>query len=170
MFENFMIRLIAQSQNNVTFRTAADIAAQMTIGLMAPVFDKIDPVRLGADARAMNIGRDYAIRLNFKSKNLRGEDALNMLLNGYPSHGFAIDFDEACRLFINVKPLDGPLDAVISALGDIAKAPRPEGALACYLDGVQDGEPELEAPDPAADVADEPEPPVSPEGGSPEDI
>lgn len=140
IFENFMIRLIAQSQNNVTFRTAADIAAQMTIGLMSPVFDKIDPIRMGADARAMNIGRDYAIRLNFKSQNLRGDDALNMLLNGYPSHGFAIDFEEASRLFTNVKPLEGHLATVVAALGDLAKVPKPEGSVACYLNGVENGE------------------------------
>lgn len=141
MFENFMIRLISQSQNNVTFRTAADIAAQMTIGLMSPVFDKIDPIRMGADARAMNIGRDYAIRLNMRSNNLRGNEALNMLLNGYPSHSFAIDLDEAQRLFINVKALDGKLAEAIDGLGDVAATPAADGQpVICYIDGVENEE------------------------------
>jgi hypothetical protein len=139
MFESFMIRLIAQSQNNVTFRTAADIAAQMTIGLMQPVFDKIDPIRMGADARAMNIGRDYAIRLNMKGGNLQGDVALNMLLNGYPSHGFAIDLAEAKRLFTRVKALDGTLCDLIGLLGDVGLNARPE-PLICFLDGDDDGE------------------------------
>lgn len=141
MFENFMIRLISQSQNNVTFRTAADIAAQMTIGLMSPVFDKIDPIRMGADARAMNIGRDYAIRLNLRSNNLRGNEALNMLLNGYPSHSFAIDLDEARRLFMNVKALDGKLAEAIDGLADVASTPAPDGQpVICYIDGVENEE------------------------------
>lgn len=166
MFEYFMIRLIAQSQNVITTRTAADIAAEMTIGLMSPVFEKIDPIRMGADARAMNIGRDYAIRLNLKGKNLRNDEALNMLLNGYPSHGFAIDQDEACGLFTRVKPLAGHLGDVIAELGDIGKTPMPDGSLACYLDGVEDGERSEDGEDGLDEAvvhADAPAEPVPPE-------
>lgn len=137
IFENFMLRIIAQSNNAITFRTAADLAVKMTTGLMAPIFEKIDPIRMGADARAMNIGRDYAVRLNMKGENLRGDEALNMLLNGYPSHSFAIDYDEASRLFINVKALDGTLANVIAALGDDARKPSAENRV-CYVDGVGD--------------------------------
>jgi hypothetical protein len=165
MFESFMIRMIAQSQNNVTFRTAADIAAQMTIGLMQPVFDKIDPIRMGADARAMNIGRDYAIRLNMRASNLQGDVALNMLLNGYPSHGFAIDNAEARRLFTRVKDLDGSLALLIGALGELALNPRTE-ALISYLDGDDDAEaddeidadPDVDGPEqqPAEEPAEQP--------------
>lgn len=53
-FEETMLKIIAKSQNAITFRTAADVAAEITVGLMSPVFDKIDPMRLGTDARAMD--------------------------------------------------------------------------------------------------------------------
>jgi hypothetical protein len=155
-FENFMIRIIAQSQNNVTFRTAATIAADMTIGLMSPVFDKVDPIRIGADARAMNIGRDYAVRLNLKANNLVSVEALNMLLNGYPSHSFVIDQSEAARLFTNVKPLDGQLGVLVGALGELATTPRSE-PIVCYLDGVSDGEAD-EQGEPEAGLPHTPEP------------
>lgn len=134
IFENYMIRLIANSQNAITFRTAADIASQMTIGLMAPVFDKIDPLRLGADARAMNIGQQYALRLNVKSGNLKGNEALNMLLNGYPCHSFVIEFDEAQRLFTNVKLLEGRLGDVVEGLKDVALVPSNMSVIG-YVDG-----------------------------------
>lgn len=134
IFENYMIRLIANSQNAITFRTAADIASQLTIGLMAPVFDKIDPLRLGADARAMNIGQEYALRLNVKSGNLKGIEALNMLLNGYPCHSFVIELDEAQRLFTNVKLLEGSLENVVEGLKEMALVPSSKPTV-CYVDG-----------------------------------
>lgn len=138
IFEKFMTSVIERSQGAVTFKTAADLATQMTIGLMSPIFEKIDPLRMGADHRAQKIGRDYAIRLNIKAENLRGHDALNMLLNGYPSHGFAIDFDEAERLFTNVKPLEGYLEQMIEALGEVAQAPVGDEAVVLFLNGEAD--------------------------------
>lgn len=145
IFEKFMTSVIEKSQGAITFKTAADLATQMTIGLMTPVFDKIDPLRMGADHRAQKIGRDYAVRLNIKAENLRSHEALNMLLNGYPSHGFVIDMDEAERLFINVKPLDGYLEQVIEALGDLALAPAGEDPIILFLNGEADEEAEAHA-------------------------
>lgn len=133
LFSSFMLSLIAQSSNLVTLRTAADIAAQLTIGLMSPIFEKIDPMRMGADARAMNIGHEYAQRLNVGGQNLRGSDALSMLLNGYPSHSFVIDIVEAGKLFTNVKLLEGSLARVIDALGQLAVQPSNESVI-CFLE------------------------------------
>lgn len=138
MFEKFLIGIVSDSQGVITTRTAADIASQMTIGLMSPVFEKIDPLRMGTDQRLMNIGRDYAMRLNVKGQNLKGNEALNMLLNGYPSHGFVIDRREAETLFNNVKPLDGSLEAAVSGLGKLAEAPMPK-PFVVYLEGGSNG-------------------------------
>lgn len=137
-FESFMLKIISKSQNAVTFRTAADVAAEVTIGLMAPIFEKIDPLRLGADARAMQIGYAYAVRLNVETENIRNADALNMLLNGYPSHSFVIDYDEADVLFTRVKRLDGSLAAVVDSLGALTLTPRDE-PFVCFLEGSSDG-------------------------------
>jgi len=132
-FEETMLAIIAKSQNAITFRTAADVAAEITVGLMSPVFDKIDPMRLGTDARAMEIGSAYAIRLNMKSENLRSMEALNMLLNGYPSHSFVIDYMEAEALFNIVKPSDATLVAIEERLGEMATIPLDE-AVICFLE------------------------------------
>lgn len=154
LFSEFMIRLIAQSSNLVTLRTAADIAAQLTIGLMSPIFEKIDPMRMGADARAMNIGEEYAVRLNAHGQNLRGAEALNMLLNGYPSHSFVIDINEASNLFTRVQRLEGMLAAGIEQLGPLALVPKPENGLICYLEGDDGGKSDQQQNDPSEEPSD----------------
>lgn len=145
VFEKFMTSIIAESSGAITFRTAADLAADITIGLMAPIYEKIDPLRMGADQRAQNIGLHYAARLNMKADNLEGPEALNMLLNGYPSHGFVIDLTEAGRLFTNVKSLDGYLKETVEALGRLARFPVDE-TIVCFLDGDDDGNEQEDAP------------------------
>lgn len=139
VFEKFLLSIIQDSGGIITTRTAADLASQMMIGLMSPVFEKIDPLRMGTDQRLMNIGRDYATRLNVKAQNLKGSEALNMLLNGYPSHGFVIDSAEAKRLFTNVKSLEGYLDATVKGLGKLAETPSPK-PIVLYLEGGENGQ------------------------------
>lgn len=150
-FEETMLKIIAKSQNAITFRTAADVAAEITVGLMSPVFDKIDPMRLGTDARAMEIGSAYAMRLNLQSANLKSVEALNMLLNGYPSHSFVIDFMEAQALFNNVQPLDDTLVSLEECLGPLAMIPLDETAI-CFLEAQRDEDENALAEDGGADA------------------
>ncbi len=135
MFERYMMEIKQRSGGAVTFRTAADIATRLTIGMMAPIFEKIDPVRMGADQRAQNVGRDYAIRLNLRPGNLSNDSALSMLLNGYSSHSFVIDLSESERLFTEVKSLDGHAQTVVAILGKLALVPQSQPAV-LYLDEV----------------------------------
>ncbi len=145
-FEQFMLQIIARSQQAVTFRTAADIAAEVTVGALAPIYEKLDPLRLGADSRAMEIGSAYAQRLNMVSDNLKGTEQLNMLLNGYPAHSFVIDGKEASEIFTRVKPLTGDLLNVINMLGLHAIAPSEEPLIG-YLEGADDEDGTAEKPD-----------------------
>ena len=62
----------------------------------------IDPGRLGAIQRAMNVVNHYGERLNQTSKILFPH-ALENLIGAYPSHSFVIDRDEAAELFRNVQ-------------------------------------------------------------------
>jgi hypothetical protein len=124
MFERYMMEIKNRSGGAVTFRTAADIATRLTIGMMSPIFEKIDPVRMGADQRAQNVGRDYAIRLNLRPGNLADDSSLNMLLNGYSSHSFVIDYEEAGRLFTEVKGLDGQAAMIVALLNSMALTPQ----------------------------------------------
>lgn len=141
VFQKFLTGIVIDSQGVITTKMAADVSSSMTIGLMSPVFEKIDPLRMGTDQRLMSIGREYAIRLNKKAQNLKGADALNMLLNGYPSHGFVIDLGEAENLFVNVKSLEGHLEKGVEHLNKLALVPAPKPIVA-YLEGNENGKSE----------------------------
>ena len=74
----------------------------MSVGLMAPIFEKLDPVTIAEDYRSNRLAFAYGERLNLEAKNLVRNteiDALEKLLSGYHSHGFVIDRREA-EIFI----------------------------------------------------------------------
>jgi hypothetical protein len=129
-FELF-IRNLSDIKNKIggriTFKTAADIASQMVIGQTSDIFSKFDPVTIGEDHRANLVAEEYAMRLNLKAKNLRTDrrpNGLEMLLRGYPSHGFVIDRDEAKRLFRDVQEPSGQISELLDLLGMDVVLPR----------------------------------------------
>jgi hypothetical protein len=121
------VKELGASEYRVTLKTAFDIGARMTAGVVQPIFDKLDPVTIGEDYRSNRLALAYAERLNSHSRNLkrnRDLDALENLLSGYPSHGFVIDVKEAGELFKYVKPISDEMVCAVSALGSDAILPR----------------------------------------------
>lgn len=100
MFEEYFLQLRFRSGGQITTRSAAEIAAKLTVGLMDPIFAQIDPVRLGEINRAILVAHEYGTRIG--SKNLKPE-MLDKLVAGYPDHSFVIDRDEAKELFHNIR-------------------------------------------------------------------
>ena len=88
---------------------AADIATNLTVGLMAPMYGQIDPMRLAEIERSLRISGDYGERL--ADSNLKPR-ALQRLLGDYPSHGFVIDREEAMDLFKTVSEPDADLKQI----------------------------------------------------------
>ncbi|MFZ7337551.1 SDH family Clp fold serine proteinase [Comamonas jiangduensis] len=82
-------------------KAASGIAAKLTIGMLKPISAQIDPMKLAEMQRAMDIAYQYGNRLNEASGNLRSQ-GLDLLVSGYPSHGFVIDRKEAKSIFIEV--------------------------------------------------------------------
>jgi hypothetical protein len=121
---------IKEQAGRITFKTAADIAAQMMVGQTSGIFAKIDPLTVGEDYRSNLIAEQYAIRLNLASNNLvrssrvDGVDGLDMLLRGYPSHGFVIDRLEASQLFIRVSAPTGKIAELAQISGSDVIIPR----------------------------------------------
>jgi Serine dehydrogenase proteinase len=118
---------IKEQAGRITFKTAADIAAQMMIGQTSDIFAKIDPLTVGEDYRSNLIAEQYAIRLNLAANNLVRSsrvDALDMLLRGYPSHGFVIDREEASKLFVHVDTPAGKIAELAQILGRDVVLPR----------------------------------------------
>jgi hypothetical protein len=118
---------IKEQAGRITFKTAADIAAQMVIGQTKDIFAKVDPLTVGEDYRSNLIAEQYAIRLNLKPKNLvqtARVDGLRMLLRGYPSHRFTIDRKEASNLFRHVDAPTGNVAELAQMLGIDVQLPR----------------------------------------------
>jgi hypothetical protein len=99
-FESSFLALKNNSGDVITTRTAAQIASEMVVGLFSPISGQIDPLRLAENSRQLDIARAYGKRLNVD------ETILTHLIEGYPSHDFVIDFDEAQGLFPDVQLLD----------------------------------------------------------------
>jgi Serine dehydrogenase proteinase len=88
--------------SRLSTRLAGEFAANVAIGVTAPLYNQIDPNRLGEMQRAMRIAHEYGQRLNEHTKSLRS-GALDILVAAYPSHSFVIDRKEAKKLFNRVE-------------------------------------------------------------------
>lgn len=82
-------------------KLAGEFAAKVAVGVVAPLYAQIDPIRLGEMQRAMRIVHEYGQRLQRYTDSLT-EDALDKLVADYPAHGFVIDRKEAAELFRTV--------------------------------------------------------------------
>jgi hypothetical protein len=99
-FVNFMDRFLELDPGrSMSTKTAVEIAKSLTLGIIEPIASQIDPLLLGRVDRSMRVAEAYIKRLNpgFKETNIQ------QLIGGYPSHEFVIDFDEAKKVFENVR-------------------------------------------------------------------
>ena len=122
-FEDFFLRIIASSGGTITVKTAADIASRLSDGLFSPISKQIDPYHLGEATRSVRIASNYGRRLLFKTDNYTN-DSLEILVSGYPSHGFVIDRQEATMLFSNVRDPTEMEESLPESLGDDGRQPR----------------------------------------------
>ncbi|NTW55417.1 MAG: SppA protein [Chlorobiaceae bacterium] len=99
-FNDYLFKI--RVKNRISTKIAADIAVELTQGLIAPIVDKLDPITLGEHLRAMAIAYEYGRRLNDLTDSLN-EKSLESLLSDYPCHSFVIDRKEARTLFKNVE-------------------------------------------------------------------
>jgi len=100
MFENYFLNLRFRSGQQISTKSAMEAATNLTVGLYGPIFSQIDPLRLGENQRAIRIALHYCEML--KTENIK-DDAIPVLISGYPDHGFVIDDEEAKKIFSNVR-------------------------------------------------------------------
>lgn len=134
MFERCLLDILSKSGGRITTKTAAELAVSLSVGLFSPIYQQMDPAKIGEDYRSTRIAEEYALRLGVLSQNLAtdGVESIEMLVRGYPSHGFVIDRSEAENLFNKVLPLEGKLLSLATLLGATVVKPRtPE--IVCYL-------------------------------------
>lgn len=63
-FERYLVDTIQRSGGQISTKTAAELATNLTVGLVAPISAQINPIRLGREQRAMEIASAYAARLS----------------------------------------------------------------------------------------------------------
>lgn len=140
-----------RKETGISTRFAAELSAKMVVGLLDPVFAQVEPMKVGENARAMNITRAYGARLSQSAKSLHAPQMLDYLVNAYPDHGFVIDREEASYIFRDVREPTADMARLASALGERALIPKlgvpgAEGALIEFLssekpiEGVAEGE------------------------------
>jgi hypothetical protein len=88
IFEEHFINILDRSGGAITTKTAGEIATSIAVGLVAPITQQLDPLRIGENQRAMNVAIEYGRLLGATPVSLR------KLTMGYPTHGFVIDFEE----------------------------------------------------------------------------
>ena len=137
----------------ISFKTAAQAAAELVTGLYTPIFSQIDPMEVGEKARSMRIASDYGKRLNACSRNLKS-GALNNLTRTYPSHSFVIDMQEAGGLFSNIRPLTEREQILVDCLENSARheirGASDEPIFVCLSDAASEGEEDDKPTDGAA--------------------
>ena len=99
-FEHYLVTTVQRSGGQISTKTAAEIATNLTVGLVAPISAQIDPIRLGREQRAMEIASAYAERLGISAQ------AIARLTTEYPNHGFVIDLTEASDFLSHVRALE----------------------------------------------------------------
>ena len=131
-FQHYLAEIRKNTKAQVTTKTAADIAARLSIGLHSKIFEKIDPSTLGEGERAIQIAHKYAERI--QKGNLM-ENCINNRIYNYPSHGFVIDYEEATKLFKNVKEADENEKTLLLLMSDIFCKIKEAGGLFTQPDG-----------------------------------
>ncbi len=122
MFEEYFLSIKMNSSNQITFKTATEIAIKISVGLLEPLYRQIDPIQVGEMARSMKIATAYGKRLMVRSENFT-EKTLETLRDTYPSHGFVIDKSEVETLFNNVRSPSEYEDNLRCALGNLGYSP-----------------------------------------------
>jgi hypothetical protein len=120
-FHACFVKTMYEGGGIISTRTAADIASAIAVGLLSPITAQIDPLRLGENARQIQIAYDYGIRLNPKKA-----DMISQLVSGYPSHSFVIDYQEAQVLFGNVRRPEGAECILEQVLYECVRSPTSE--------------------------------------------
>jgi hypothetical protein len=99
-------------------RTCADIATGLVIGMFAPIYGQIDPMRMAEMHRHLSVARAYGARLD------RGNllpNGLDYLISAYPSHEFVIDRKEAEKLFKTVRAPTEEEQVISTLIADLFK-------------------------------------------------
>jgi hypothetical protein len=112
----------------VTHKLALESAAKVSVDLIRPILERIEPFDLGAVALDSRVAIEYCTRIanpaNPAKQAQRGVSA-KALVENYPAHEFVIDYEEAGSLGFSVAlpapEIDFQFDALRRHLGRLRK-------------------------------------------------
>ena len=117
----------------LSFKTALEVASNIVSHAFGEIYRQIDPIRIGEDARALQIASHYGNILGQKSGNLK-EGAVDRLLEGYPSHECVIDRGEAAELFTNVRQPNDVENELLARLSQLVSSESTESIIINFTD------------------------------------
>ncbi|MFP2960512.1 SDH family Clp fold serine proteinase [Myxococcus sp. 1LA] len=98
----FLVDYSATTPYQLPIEQATPSAATVMNALVEPIFSQIDPIQMAECYRLLDVSREYGRRLMSVSYTTmaegKREDLLSKMAEGYPAHGFIIDFKEAEEL------------------------------------------------------------------------
>lgn len=128
LFSDFMQEIKRRSGNNISFKLAAELAGDVTNGLMSSIYCQIHPDVLGKDFRDLSVATKYGERLDRKFANLR-PGAIHRLVHDYPSHDFVIDYAEAEEIFKNAELASDELLELMGRKQAALMSPKTSGSI-----------------------------------------
>jgi hypothetical protein len=131
-FSKLMMSIKANSGGSVRFKLAADLGAQLTRDLFAPIYAQITPEGLGEDYQELMVAYEYGKRLARVGGNI-SEEAIHRLVHEYPSHDFVIDALEAKTLFRSVEDATIEMYRLASTLRELGHVPNSTRVTAIHL-------------------------------------
>ncbi len=106
---------LMNAQYGTSVKQGLQDSVPLVTELMRPIFEQIDPIKMGGYRRAIAIGEEYAKRMLALTGNDRADEIIKKLVWDYPSHDFAIDFEETKGLGLPVQRLPEEQDQKLSA-------------------------------------------------------
>jgi Serine dehydrogenase proteinase len=116
LFDYFSLLLVERSGMSVKEALHESIPA--LVGLMAPMYARIDPTKVGSYRRALAIGEEYAKRLLKRRRVANAEQIVDKLVWSYPSHDFVIDATELRQLGLQVTRIPEEQEAILQTILD----------------------------------------------------
>jgi hypothetical protein len=106
---------LMNSQYGVSIKQGLEASVPLISELMRPIFGQIDPIKMGGYRRAIAIGEEYAKRMLALTGNPKAMQIVQTMVWEYPSHDFAIEFEEAQQLGLPVERLPEAQDQSLTA-------------------------------------------------------
>lgn len=142
-WQYFTLEIKDRSFGNIAFETCAEIGATICSSVFAEIYKQIDPEVLGENERDLLVAFEYGRRLAKWSENIT-ETEIERLVQGYVSHKFVIDYEEASELFERVVKPNVELSNLTIELGKAAFSTQTDrilvNRLVTYTQGDQRNE------------------------------